>query len=126
MLKQFITYNAVGIVNTVVGFGLILFLMLLGVSPVLSNIVGYGVGAILSYYLNSKYTFDMKARSANQGVKFFAILFLAYGLNMLTLQWMLDSINPYIAQGMAAFVYSLSAFLMAKFFIFKNHEETVV
>ena len=122
MLKQFIAYNIVGIINTAVGFGLIVLLMLLGISPVVSNMVGYGVGAILSYYLNSKYTFGEKSRSMNQGVKFFSVLLLAYGLNMVMLQWMLGMFNPYMSQLIAAVVYTVSAFLMVKLLIFKNDE----
>jgi len=108
----------VGIVNTVLGFSIVVMLMLVGFSPMLSNAIGYGAGAILSYYLNSKYTFDTQKHHLGQAMKFFIVLLFAYFLNYFTLQWTLEFLNPYIAQLIAAVVYTLSAFFMMKKFIF--------
>jgi len=117
---QFVTYNIVGIVNTVVGFSIIFLLMFSGMTAVMSNMIGYMLGGILSYYLNKKYTFKSKEDSILQALKFFMVIFLAYGLNFLVLQWLLKSINPYMAQFFAAVVYTLSSFILAKFVVFKG------
>jgi putative flippase GtrA len=124
VLKQFIHYNAVGVVNTIVGFGLIVLLMRGGISPVVSNAIGYGVGAILSYYLNNKYTFDQKKQCVSHATKFFTILLASYLLNMISLKWFLVYIDPYIAQAMAAVVYSTSGFVLAKFLIYNQNKES--
>jgi len=120
MFMQFVTYNIVGIVNTVVGFSIIFLLMFSGMTAVMSNMIGYMLGGILSYYLNKKYTFKSKEDSILQALKFFMVIFLAYGLNFLVLQWLLKSINPYMAQFFAAVVYTLSSFILAKFVVFKG------
>lgn len=108
----------VGIVNTTLGFSIIIVLMFIGFSPTVSNAVGYGLGAILSYYLNSKYTFDTQKHHIGQAIKFFIVLLFAYLLNYFTLQWTLDFLNPYLSQLVSAIVYTLSSFLLMKFFVF--------
>lgn len=120
MLKQFFTYNAVGLVNTFVGFGIIFMLMLMGFSPVLSNAIGYTIGAMFSFYLNSYYTFKLKNHTFSTMIKFFGVLGIAYGLNLLILQIFLSLVNAYMAQIIAGIVYTLSAFVLMKIFVFKE------
>ncbi len=108
-----------GFINTVVGFGLIMLLMYMGVDAVPSNAIGYGLGAILSYFLNKRYTFTYKNHSMSVVIKFFAVLGVAYLLNYMVLMTLLASISPYIAQALSAVVYTLSAFIMMKFLVFR-------
>ncbi len=119
-LIQFVTYNIVGIANTLVGFSIIFLLMFAGLSATLSNVIGYAIGAVLSYYLNKKYTFKSTTNSKTQAVKFFTVLLIAYLLNFITLQWLLGFLNPYLAQLISAVVYTLSSFMLAKFIVFKE------
>lgn len=119
-LLQFFTYNVVGIANTIAGFSIVFSLMFLGVSATLSNMIGYALGSILSYFLNKKYTFKTSAKSKIMAVKFFTVLGIAYVLNFVTLQWLLTFMDPYLAQFLSAVVYTLSSFLLAKFFVFKG------
>ena len=119
-LVQFFTYNLVGIANTITGFSIIFSLMFLGLSATTSNFIGYALGSILSYYLNKKYTFKTSAKSKSMAVKFFTVLGIAYLLNFITLQWLLTFMDPYLAQFCSAVVYTLSSFLLAKFFVFKE------
>ena len=119
-LGEFIRYNLVGIVNTIIGFSIIFSLMFMGVSPVLSNLMGYAIGSVVSFYLNSRYTFKSTKTTKAQVVKFFTILLLSYFLNLLTLQWLLELINPYLAQFFSAVVYTVSSFLLVKFIVFKE------
>ena len=120
VLFQFFTYNLVGIVNTIAGFSIIFSLMFLGVSATMSNMTGYALGSILSYYLNKKYTFKTSKKSKTMAVKFFTVLGIAYVLNFITLKWLLTFMDPYLAQLCAAVVYTLSSFVLAKFFVFKE------
>lgn len=95
--------------------------MFFGLSPTVSNFIGYFFGAILSYNLNKKYTFKSKGNSAKQALKFFMVLAISYLLNFSTLQLLLhNSFNPYMAQLISAIVYTLSSFILAKFFVFKD------
>jgi len=119
IMRQFLRYNAVGIANTFVGIGIIFTLMIIGFSPTKSNLIGYLIGAILSYYLNSHYTFKKK-RTLILALKFFIVLAIAYTLNYFTLQYTLVTLNPYIAQLSSATVYTLSSFALMKVFVFKD------
>ena len=119
-LMQFMRYNAIGIVNTLVGFCIIFALMFAGLSPVWSNAIGYFIGAILSYYLNSKYTFSIGTQNKIQVFKFFIVLALAYILNFFTLQYTLVFLNPYLAQLIAAAIYTFSSFILMKVYVFKE------
>ena len=125
MFKQIMAYNVVGIINTFLGFGIIVSLMLLGYSPEISNMLGYGTGAVLSYYLNSKYTFIQSKRSVAQGLKFFIVLLIAYGLNLIVLKWSLVYLNAYMSQLLAACAYTISSFLLGRFLIFRKDEASV-
>jgi putative flippase GtrA len=53
-------------------------------------------------------------------IKFFIVLGIAYILNFMTLQWLLMAMNPYTAQLGAAIVYTISSFVMARYFVFKE------
>ncbi|MDQ7047511.1 MAG: GtrA family protein [Sulfurovum sp.] len=119
-LVQFVTYNIVGIANTIVGFSIIFLLMFSGVSATISNAIGYAIGAVLSYHLNKKYTFKSTTDSKTQALKFFAVLLIAYLLNFITLQWLLSFVNPYLAQLLSAIVYTLSSFVLAKLLVFRD------
>ena len=119
MLFEFIRYNLVGVVNTLVGFSIILSLMFMGVTPVISNLIGYIIGSILSFYLNSRYTFKAKT-TKKDAVKFFTILFFSYCLNFITLSWLLTIIDPYLAQFFSAIVYTVSSFILIKLTIFRK------
>jgi len=119
-LLEFFTYNLVGIVNTFIGFSIIFTLMFTGISAIKSNIIGYSIGAVVSFYLNKRYTFKNTQNNKKQIFKFFAVLLVAYILNFLTLQYLLEFVNPYLAQLLSAIVYTLSSFLMAKFLVFKD------
>jgi putative flippase GtrA len=110
----------VGIVNTLVGFSIIFFLMFTGLSATLSNVIGYAIGSLLSYTLNKKYTFKSNSNSTTLALKFFAVLGVSYLLNFFTLQWLLGFLNPYLAQLFSAMVYTLSSFILAKLIVFKS------
>jgi putative flippase GtrA len=109
----------VGIANTLVGFSIVFSLMFFEVSAEHSNMIGYAIGAVLSFYLNSKYTFKSKFTKL-LALKFFGVLAFSYCLNFLILKWLLFSqVDPYLAQLFSAVVYTLSSFVFMKFFVFK-------
>jgi putative flippase GtrA len=120
ILKEFLTYSTVGIVNTLLGFGIIFTLMYAGVSAISSNAIGYTIGAFVSYGLNSHYTFKTTKHSTQRMFIFFAVLGMAYILNLITLLLLLPLLNAYLAQILSAIVYTVSAFVLAKYIVFKE------
>jgi len=121
-IRVFLKYLLVGIINTIVGYGIIFFLMFVGVSPEISNIVGYAVGISVSYVLNKIYTFQSKAHPKKEFPKFVLSLLASYTLNFLTLVLCIHilKINPYISQIISGAVYTLSGFVFLKYFAFRS------
>lgn len=122
-MNAFIRYLGVGVINTIFGFGLIFALMFFGLSPELSNVVGYSFGVCLSYVLNKFFTFKSKTKNKAEFFKFIASMLIAYILNFIALKVLLEfQINAYIAQIISGGVYTLSGFLLSKFWTFKERK----
>jgi len=119
-LRQFITYNIIGIINTAIGFSIIFMLMFLGIDPVSSNAIGYAVGSLSSYYLNRRFTFKADGNIWIEAIKFFSVLGVAYLLNYVTLKYLLGRTDPYIAQFFAASIYTFTSFFLSKLLVFKD------
>jgi Predicted membrane protein len=121
-IRVLLKYLLVGIINTIVGYGIIFFLMFVGVSPEISNIVGYAVGISVSYVLNKIYTFQSKAHPKKEFPKFVLSLLASYTLNFLTLVLCIHifKINPYISQIISGAVYTISGFVFLKYFAFRR------
>jgi len=118
--RELVSYLAVGIANTCVGFGLIFLLMWLGVSPEISNIVGYAVGIVFSYFMNQHFTFRTERRSWGEFARFAAAMGASWLLNFIALKiCLLCGMNPYIAQIIAGAVYTGSGFVISKLFVFR-------
>lgn len=118
--KKLVKYLCVGILNTIVGFGIIFLLMFFGVNPEISNLIGYAIGIIFSYVMNKFFTFESKNRSKKEFIKFILAMLTAYILNFITLKICLGlSINPYFSQIISGGVYTVSGYLLSRFWVFK-------
>lgn len=120
--KVFYRYLIVGVINTIIGYGIIFSLMYIGVSPEISNIIGYAIGICVSYVLNKIYTFKSKTHPKREFPKFVISLLLAYVLNFFTLLICIRMIhiNAYMSQIISGIVYTLSSFVFAKYFAFNG------
>ena len=83
--KTFLKFVLVGVVNTLVGAGIMFLLYnLAGCSYWLSSAANYIVGGVVSYFLNKYYTFKNTERSWKQVLRFalnVAVCWLlAYGI----------------------------------------------
>ena len=117
----FIKYLLVGLINTVIGFGIIFIMMFCGFSPEVSNLVGYVVGIFVSYILNKYFTFKQRKKSKKEFFKFTLSMLIAYSLNLLTLLicYRILNIDKYLSQIIAGVIYTLSGFILSKFYVFK-------
>lgn len=118
--KQFIKYCLVGGFNTFIGLLFIFLLIWCGISVYLANFLGYVIGFFISYILNSKYTFFVQYSNMRL-VKFFIGVMISYILNVMTIYMML-SFYPnikYLSQILGVLVYTLSGFLINKFWVMK-------
>ena len=79
-------FGLVGLVNTAVGYLVIVAALSLGLNDFAANAAGYAVGLTVSYVLNSKWTFRDRARSGSAGAaRYLGVFIVAYGANLLVI-----------------------------------------
>lgn len=123
MTAQLLRFIAVGSLNTLIGFSVILLLSRgLGLHDVLANIGGYAVGACCSYLLNKRFTFDSR-KPHRRAAPAFALLIglcLLINLGVLLLALRVLQWPSVAAQATAVLVYNLLFFLGSKLLVFKD------
>ena len=123
-IGQLIRFVLVGVANTIVGLGIILILTELGVAKVPANMMGYACGLVVSFILNSRYTFktDLSVRRAR---KFLAVFGICYLLNLGVLLILADGhgVDERLAQTGAVFTYTIAFFILSRLFVFNQRAE---
>jgi putative flippase GtrA/glycosyltransferase involved in cell wall biosynthesis len=118
-----IRFVLVGIVNTLVGLAAIYSAMyFFRFGYLTSNAFGYGVGIILSFVLNKRWTFNNTERIAPTLVRYLLVIALAYIANLETFVFANSNmqIDPYLAQAIAVFPYTLIVFAGSRYFAFRE------
>lgn len=119
---QFAKYVLVGLLNSTIGLVLIYVGMMLGLSDVLANAVGYLVGFGVSFMLNSKWTFQQARTTSSTFSRFLLVTGVAYVGNLCVMLLVRDGlhIDHRLAQLFGVAVYTLIGFLGARLFAFRN------
>lgn len=119
-MVQLIKYCLVGGINTLVSAVVIFALMHYGFSLYQANILGYCVGVVFSYVLNSRFTFAKKL-DVITAVKYILSVVIAYLANLLTITIALHYLpnHPYIVQGLGMVVYTITGFVISKLWAMK-------
>ena len=124
-LIQFIKFLGVGVANTLIGLSVIYATKwFLGAGDVIANATGYAVGLIVSFTLNSRWTFSYRGPRRAAVLKFLGVALIAYGMNLLTVMAAIAvfRINTYVAQALGVPPYTLTSFLLSKFFVFRHRQ----
>lgn len=88
-IVQFVKYCLVGVLNTLVTFGVIyLCKSFFGLNLYVSNAVGYICGVINSFLCNKSWVFQSKGGYGREAAKFLLGFFLCYALQLWVV-WML-------------------------------------
>ncbi len=58
-MTQFLKFGLVGVLNTVIAYVVYLFFIMLGIHYMVSNLIGFSVSVINSYYWNNRYVFKV-------------------------------------------------------------------
>ncbi|MGX3011484.1 GtrA family protein [Helicobacter sp. 23-1044] len=119
--KYFGKYLLVGVANTIFGFGVIFALMFCEAMPEIANFLGYICGIILSYFLNKNFTFESKNSHRHDFWRFCVAMGGAYLINLIALiiAHRAFFIDKYTAQIIAGIAYTLSGYVLNKFFVFR-------
>lgn len=123
MIAQFAKYCLVGVVNTFVGLGLIFTCMAaFGLSPALSNLIGFAIGIVVSFSLNRIWTFASSAPIGKSFAGFAGICLVGYFLNLGVVLAVIYAwgVNPYIGQIAGVGCYAVFVFLGSRYFAFRR------
>lgn len=120
LVAQAVRYGAVGVMNTALGLAVIYTCMALGVGDVAANLVGYAVGFVVSYMLNSRWTFAFHGAHGPAAGRFLIVLGIAYLANLLTLLTARDAwgVGSHGAQLLGVLVYAAVGFIGSRAFAF--------
>jgi len=124
MTAQLLRYLVVGLANTALGFAVILVLDVgLGTNSVVSNALGYVVGAACSYALNRTYTFRSQRLHRKALPEFLALMFVCWVINALVLTAARGMLRwPALpSQALAVSTYTVLFFLGGRCFVFRDH-----
>lgn len=120
---QMLRFALVGVFNTVFGYGLIFACMyILGLTPIASNIVGYGVGVLFAYLLHRNFTFGSAGTHRKEATRFLVVFGLAYTANLTVLYLLTHRfrVSGAWSQILSGAVYVTSSFVLSKCFVFTD------
>lgn len=120
-IGQIVRFALVGVINTIVGLGIILALTEFGVAKVPANMAGYACGLCVSYVLNSRYTFRAEM-SLRRAMHFLGVFGVCYTLNLGVLLLLADGygLDVRLAQTGAVISYTISFFILSRIFVFRR------
>ena len=120
--KTFLRFLIVGVINTLIGYAIIMFLFhLIGLSYSLSYFLSYMVGIIISFFLNRQFVFFSQKNKLTEFIKFIIAFCIAYGASYLGLRFIVEYhlINTNIAFFAGMVIYSLLFYLLNRHMTFK-------
>ncbi len=115
-----------GVLNTLVGLGVIFVLKwALQLNDTLANLIGYGVGLVVSYLVNSRWTFRYGASLLQVLPRYLLVIVLAYLSNLACVHFCIRQLqlNAYLAQSCGVVPYAGLSYLLLRFWVFRNHEQ---
>jgi len=124
-MNQFSRFLLVGVANTALGYAVIFACMyLVGLSPELSNVAGYVVGLLVSYFLNRHFTFRSAQRRSTEFVRFALVFLTAYSANLAVLIVLVRALAVHagLSQVIAGIIYIGTAYLLNKRYVFRSSE----
>jgi putative flippase GtrA len=126
LFGQLSRFGLAGILNTGVGFAVILALDLgFGVNPQVANAAGYAVGITSSFALNRAFVFRHQGSIRHAGAKYVGAMGAAFLLNQGVLAicvWALDDsfLARMVSQLAAMTAYTLAVFLLCRSWVFRS------
>lgn len=111
-------YAGSGALNTIAGFAVIFALMAVGASPYIANIAGYLVGFVLGFVVSKKFVFRSNGHFVTESIRYLIAFLICFGLNLLALKLALSQTNAFIAQLVAAVIYTGTMYLFTRWFVF--------
>lgn len=128
-LVSALRYGLAGVVNTLVGFSIIVALDVgLRLPAHLANAIGYAVGICVSFALSKLFVFKARRTTRSAPLRYVAAVAGAFALNqgVLTAAKLVLPQGPLwsvASQGAAAVSYTVALFLLSHFWVFAHMSE---
>lgn len=112
-----------GVINTLLGFGIIFALMAGGIEPLWANITGYAAGFVIGFLLSRNFVFRRNGKFMGQGLRYLLSFTICFALNLFVLHAGLQYMAAISAQVLASAAYTVSMFLLARLWIYRSARE---
>lgn len=123
---QFLKFNAVGLLNTLIDFAVFTLLHSLGMLNTPAQIISYSAGTANSFFWNKKVTFRDQNRGSNDGfdrmqlVRFIVLNLVVLGISVLLMHLLTDrfEVQVLIAKVLVTFVTVIINFFGSRKWVF--------
>ncbi len=93
IIRQFISFCALGAVGTLAQYIVLVLGIALGKGPIISSVLGFTVGAVVNYALSYYCIFRSNSSHPHTVTKFFTIALFGLMLNTLVLSYAINELN---------------------------------
>lgn len=117
-----IRFAVTGVLNTLVGLSTIFALKWFAdMTDTAANLLGYGVGLLVSYLVNSRWTFRYRQALLPVLPQYLLVVLIAYLVNLAVVHWCIRSLqlNSYVAQACGVIPYAALSYVLLRRFVFK-------
>lgn len=121
--NTFLKFALVGVVNTLVGMGVIFVAWyFLGWGDLAANLLGYAVGFCCSYGLNRLWTFADRSPVGRSLWRFALVCAAAYAANLVVLFATRAAMGPasFMPHVLGSITYTVAGYLGSRFFAFRK------
>jgi putative flippase GtrA len=118
-----VRFAVTGVLNTLVGLGTIYALKwFAGMNDTVANLLGYGVGLLVSYLVNSRWTFRYRQALLPVLPQYLLVVLIAYLVNLAVVHWCISGLqlNSYVAQACGVIPYAALSYVLLRCFVFKS------
>lgn len=117
--NQFVRFVLIGIVNTIFGYSLFVFLLYIGLHYTLAVLIGTIIGVLFNFKTTGNFVFNSKENKLL--IKFICVYGIIYLLNISSLYiFELFQINLYIAGAILIIPMALISYVLNKKIVFKH------
>lgn len=119
--KTFFRFVIVGVINTIIGYSIIMFLFhLIGLTYSLSYFLSYMIGIIISFFLNRQFVFFSKKNKSKEFIKFLIAFAISYSISYLALHYIMEHqlLHENIAFFAGMIIYSTFFYLLNRYITF--------
>lgn len=115
-------FSLVGVANTIAGVSVIAIAHVLGASPVLANVFGYGTGLLVSFSLNSRITFQRRIVDRYTVARFLGAFIAAFLVNMAVVLAVTDVLmkRGLLASLAGVPLYTIVFYVLCEYWVFRH------